>query len=71
MDHLVDFLAVSGRVGSGLEASWKRRESILEASWGVYKEFFLVFKAILQSLIIWNRFSFVYETKLESFLKAA
>ena len=71
LDHLVEFLTVSRRVGSGLEASWKRPESILEAFWGVYKEFFLVFKAILQSLIIWNKFSFVYETKLESFLKAA
>ena len=39
LDHLVDFLTVSRRVGSGLEASWKRLASILEASWGVYKEF--------------------------------
>ena len=29
LDRLVDFLAVSRRVGSGLEASWKRRESIV------------------------------------------
>ena len=71
LDHPIDFLAVSRRVGSGLEASWKRRESILEASWGVYKEFFLVFKAILQSLVILNRFSLLYETKLDSFLKGA
>ena len=39
LDHLVDFLVVSRRVGSGLETSWKRLASILEASWGVYTEF--------------------------------
>ena len=32
LEHLVGFLAVSRRVGCGLEASWKRRQSILEAS---------------------------------------
>ena len=71
LDHVVEFLMVSRRVGSGLEASWKRRESISEASWCVYKEFALVFKVMLQSLVIFNRFSLVYETKLESFLKGA
>ena len=69
--RLINFLAVSRRVGSGLEVYWKRRESILEASWGVYKDFLLVFMAILQSLVIFNRFSLLYETKLESFLKGA
>ena len=44
LDHLVDFLAVSKRLGRGLEASWKRRESVLEASWGVYMEFFPICK---------------------------
>ena len=38
------FLVVSRRVGCGLEASWKRRESVLEASWGVYMEFFPICK---------------------------
>ena len=63
------FLAVSRRAGSGLEASWKRRESILEASWGVYKELFLVLKAILQSWDILNTLSLMYETTLISFFK--
>ena len=67
MDHLVDFLAVSRRVGSGLEASWKRRESILEASWGVYKELFLVLKAMLQSWVIFDKLSLKYV--LHSFFK--
>ena len=44
--YLLGFLAVSRRVGSGLEAFWKRRGSILEASWGVHKEVFQVLKAI-------------------------
>ena len=35
LEYLVGFLAVSTRVGCGLEASWKRRESTLEASWDV------------------------------------
>ena len=71
LEHLVGCLAVSGRVGSGLEAPWKRRLSILEASWGVGKEFFLVLEAILQLLVILNRCSLVYETKLDAFLKGA
>ena len=69
LDHLVEFLAVSKRLERGLEASWKRRERVLEASWDVYMEFFPVFKEILQSVLILNRFSFVYETRLESFFK--
>ena len=42
LDILLDVLAVSKRLRRGLEASWKRRESVLEASWGVYMEFFPV-----------------------------
>ena len=68
MEHLVGCLAVSGRVGSGLEALWKRRLSILEASWGVGKEFFLVLEAILQLLVIFDTYSLVYEITLDSFL---
>ena len=30
LEHLFGFLAVSKRVGCGLEASWKRRPSILD-----------------------------------------
>ena len=70
-DHLVDFLAVSKRLERGLEASWKRRELVLDVSRDVYMEFFPVFKEILQSVLILNGFSFVYETRLESFFKGA
>ena len=47
LDYLADFLPLLRRVGSGLEASRNHRKSILETSWGVYKDFFRVFKAIL------------------------
>ena len=69
LEHLFGFLAVSRRVGCVLEASWKRCQSILEAPWGVDEEVFLIFEAVLQSLVIVVIFSVVYETTLESFLK--
>ena len=76
--YLLRLLRPSCRLSSGfeaswkrLEASWKRRESVLEASWGVYMMFFPVFKKILQSVLILNRFSFVYEARLESFFIGA
>ena len=62
---------VSKRPERGLEASWKRWERVLEASCDVYMEVFSVFKEILQSVLILNRFSFVYEIRLESFFKGA
>ena len=55
--HLFGFLAVSSRVGCGLDASWKRCQSILEASWGVDRVFFLILEAILESLAIFDAFS--------------
>ena len=56
LDNIVAFLAVSKRLGRGLEASWKRQESVLETSWSVCMDFFPVFEEILQSLLISNRF---------------
>ena len=35
LEHLFGFLAVSRRLGCGLEACWKRCQSILEPSWAV------------------------------------
>ena len=35
LEHLFGFLAVSRRVGCGLEGSWKPRRCILGAFWGV------------------------------------
>ena len=69
LEHLFGFLAVSRRVGCVLEASWKRCQSILEASWGVDKVIFLILEAISQSLVIFDTFSLMYETALDSFLK--
>ena len=57
LEHLFGFLAVSRRVGSGLEASWKRCQSILEASWGRRQSVFLILEAILQSVAIFDTFS--------------
>ena len=57
LEHLFGFLAVSRRVGCVLEASWKRCQSILEASWGVDRVFFLILEAILESLAIFDAFS--------------
>ena len=39
LKYFFGFVAVSRRVGCGLEASWKRCQSILEASWGVDRVF--------------------------------
>ena len=57
LEHLFSFLAVSRRVGCVLEASCKRCQSILEASWGVDRVFFLILEAILKSLAIFDAFS--------------
>ena len=57
LEHLFSFLAVSRRVGCVLEASCKRCQSILEASWGVDRVFFLILKAILQSVVIFDIFA--------------
>ena len=57
LEHLFSFLAVSRRDGCVLEASWKRCQSILEASWGVDRVFFLILEAILESLAIFDAFS--------------
>ena len=57
LEHLFSFLAVSRRVGCVLEASCKRSQSILEASWGVDRVFFLILEAILESLAIFDAFS--------------
>ena len=57
LEHLFSFLAVSRRVGCVLEASCKRCQSILEASWGVDRVFFLILEAILESLAIFDAFS--------------
>ena len=56
-EHLVGFLAVSRRVGCGLEASWKPRPCILDAFWGVDGMFFPILEAILQSVAIFDTFS--------------
>ena len=55
LEHVFGFLAASRRVGCGLEASWKRRPSIL--TWGVDRVFFLILETILQSLSILDTFS--------------
>ena len=57
LEHLFSFLAVSRRVGCVLEASCQRCQSILEASWGFVKVFFLILEAILESLAIFDAFS--------------
>ena len=57
LKHFFGFLAVSRRVGCGWDASWKRCQSILEASWGVDRVFFLILEAILESLAIFDAFS--------------
>ena len=57
LKHLFGFLAVSRRVGCVLEASWKRCQSILEASWGVDRVFFLILEAISESSAIFDAFS--------------
>ena len=49
LKYFFGFLAVSRRVGCGLEASWKRCQSILEESWGIHREVFPVLKTILLS----------------------
>ena len=57
VEHRFSFVAVSRRVGCVLEASWKRWQSILEASWGVDRVFFLILEAILESLAMFDAFS--------------
>ena len=57
LKYFFGFLAVSRRVGCGLEASWKRCQSILEASWGRRQSVFLILEAILQSVAIFDTFS--------------
>ena len=57
LEHLFGFLAVSRRVGCGLEASWKPRPCISDAFWGVDRMFFLILEAILQSVAFFDTFS--------------
>ena len=57
LKYFFGFLVVSRRVGCGLEGSWKRCQSILEAFWGVDRVFFLILEATLESLAIFDAFS--------------
>ena len=57
LEHLFGFLAVSRRVGCGLEGSWKPRPCILGAFWGVDRMFLLILTAILQSVTFFDTFS--------------
>ena len=67
------FLGLSFRFSSGLEACWMRFGGILEALSKhfvgvlcVGRLFFLILEAISQALAIFDTFSLMYETALDS-----